>query len=393
MLMQTLDLSQIKTPCWLFDPEIVVANYQHFATLFENAKIAYAFKANPHPAFATNLIQAGAHFCVVSTPHLKQLLALNVNPQRIVYSHTIKSLDEIQFALQAGVRCFACDSLAEIDKMAYFKTPAEIFIRLAVDTSGSMVPLSGKFGVTSETALELMHYAEQRSLKPIGFTFHTGSQCLRLDTWENAIKTVGLIWKLAQQDFGVDFLDIGGGFAVPYASTPPFHLEDIATVVHRNTARYLPDLRRLVLEPGRAIAATAGALLTSVTGIAKRPDGNTWLYIDAGVFSGLFETIDNIRYPVKVVPVPEDSLQSQFLHSIQQQSFSQVDSNGLHTYVLGGQTCDSLDKLFSFTTPKAVLIGDRLLFQNVGAYGYSLESFFNGYSMPVVKIISMNAWP
>jgi len=387
--MLSFDLSQLKTPCWLFDPDIAVANYQRFTALFKHATVAYAFKANPHSAFATSLFKVGAHFCVVSMPHLKQLLKLNIKPQRIVYSHTIKSLDEIQFALQAGVRCFACDSMAEIDKIAYFNIPAEIFIRLDVDSTGSMVPLSGKFGVTPETALELMHYAAQRGLKPIGFTFHTGSQCLRLETWKDAIKTVGSVWEQAKEIFGVDFINIGGGFAVPYVSTPEFHLEDIAVQVYNSIDRYLSGVRRIVLEPGRAIAATAGALLTSVTGIAKRPDGNTWLYIDSGVFNGLFETIDNIRYPVKVVPVQENSLQSKFLHSIQRHSFSQTNADGLHTYVLGGQTCDSLDKLFSFTTSQGVLIGDRLLFQNVGAYGYSLESSFNGYGRPDVKIVSL----
>ena len=389
LIMSHFDLTQLQTPCWLFDPDIAVKNYQCFTALFKQATVAYAFKANPHSAFATSLLNVDAHFCVVSMPHLKQLLKLNIKPQQIVYSHPIKSLDEIQFALQAGVRCFACDSLAEIDKMAYFNIPAEIFIRLDMDTAGSMVPLSDKFGVTPETALELMHYAAQRGLKPIGFTFHIGSQCLYLENWKNAIKTVGSVWKQAKEAFGVDFINIGGGFAVPYANIPDFHLEDIAAQVYHSIDRYLPDVRRIVLEPGRAIVATAGALLTSVTGIAKRPDSNTWLYIDSGVFNGLFETINNIRFPVKIVPVSENSLPSNFLHSIQHKSFSQADNDGLHTYMLAGPTCDSLDKLFSFRTPESILIGDRLLFQDVGAYGYSLESSFNGYSMPNVEIVSL----
>nr|VFJ91606.1 MAG: ornithine decarboxylase [Candidatus Kentron sp. LFY] len=377
------------TPCWLLDPDIVVENYRYFSTLFENAIVAYAVKSNPHPIFLSRLSKAGAHFCVVSTSHLQQLLALNINPQEIVYSHPIKSLNQIEFALQAGVRCFACDSPAEVDKIACFGIPAEIFIRLDVDNTGSMVPLSGKFGVAPDIALELMHRGAQRGLKPIGFTFHVGSQCLRMKSWDGAIETVGSVWEQARKAFHVDFIDIGGGFAVPYPGIPAFHQEDISALIYRDIECYLPGVRRIVLEPGRAISATAGALLVSVIGIAERPDGNIWLYIDAGIFSGLFEILDNFRYPVSVIPAPENSARRAFLQAIRQQNPSRPDSNGQYTYVLGGQTCDSTDKLFDFSVPKPIAIGDRLLLKNTGAYGYSLESRFNGYELPSVEILSL----
>lgn len=387
VLMSILD--KLTTPCWLFDPEIIATNYLKFKEIFDYATVAYAFKANPHLTFAKRLVDAGAYFCVVSTMHLKTLLEIGVKPYQIFYSHPIKSMDAIQFALQSGVSCFACDSLAEIDKIAYFKTPVEIYIRIEVPSTGSMIPLSGKFGVTPEYGLELMHYAAQHGLKPIGFTFHTGSQCLRLSTWDEAIQTVAAVWESARQAFDVDFINIGGGFAVPYASTPEFDLGEIAARIRYCIADYLPCVKRIVLEPGRAVAAPAGAMLTSVIGIAKRPDGNNWLYIDAGVYCGLFETIDNIRYQVKVVPLPEDSLESKFLHTIQHQNFSKTDADGLHTYLIGGQTCDSTDKLFAFTTPNPVLVGDRLLFQNIGAYSYGMETSFNGFRIPNILITSI----
>ncbi len=393
-----IDYSALDTPCWLFDPDRAVANYRQFKHLFEDADIAYAFKTNPHPALSVALHQAGAHFCVVSRRHLEQLLALRVCPTKFVYSHVIKSLDEIQFALKSGVRRFACDSRQEIDKLAFFnnstvtKTPIEVFLRLDVDNSGSVIPLSGKFGVKPDTAMQLMYYAEQQRLIPVGFTFHIGSQCLKLNTWENAIKTVAEIWNPARETFGIDFLNIGGGFVAPYENDPQPSLTDTAKTVHAAIRRFLPRVRHLVLEPGRAIAATAGSLLTSVTGIAERPDGQTWLFLDAGVFNGLFETIDGIQYPVDVLPAPCGSLQARFqIHQGKNSASKNGINNRQYVYMLAGPTCDAMDKLFTITTPRPVSIGDRLLFRNAGAYGYSLESAFNGYTAPAVEVLGQRA--
>nr|VFK22063.1 MAG: ornithine decarboxylase [Candidatus Kentron sp. LPFa] len=385
--MDFAELQRIKAPCWLFDPDIAVANYQRLVTLFENATVAYAVKSNPHPAFLSRLAEVGAHFCVVSRAHIEELLALGVEQQRMVYSHPVKSLDAIGFACRSNVLRFACDSPAEIDKIAGFDTSAEIFIRLRVDNSGSMVKLSDKFGVMPKTALDLMHYAAWRGLKPIGFTFHVGSQCLRLENWSEAIRTVGSVWEQARKLFGIDFINLSGGFPTLYDDdTSLFDLENIAALIQQNIKRYLPGTQRIILEPGRAISATAGALLASVIGIARRPDGYTWLFIDAGFFSGLFETIDGICYPVKVVSI----LDSGLFHGIRQKSLNQPNGDGEYTYMLAGPTCDAIDKLFTLTTSKAISIGDRLLFQHTGAYSYSMESSFNGFDAPSVEIVSLS---
>ena len=387
-----------KTPAWLFNPEIAVSNLEEYYHYFKEASIAYAVKSNPHPSLVMALHRAKAGFCVVSSAHLQQVLSYGAKPSDIHYSHTIKSLEEIQFALEKNIRCFACDSKEEIDKMAFINSeynvtnssPVEIFMRLNVSNSDAIVSLSGKFGVATEQVLELMAYAVGRGLKPVGFTFHVGSQCLTLAAWEKAIKTVASIWEAARRDFSVDFLNIGGGFAAPYKNTQQPALSDVAKTVNAAIQHYLPGVKRLVLEPGRAIVATAGSLLTSVTGMAERSDGQTWLFVDAGVFTGLFETLDGIHYPVTVLPPPENSLQSAFKQAMSDKILNQPETgkvNKLYTYMLAGPTCDSLDKLFTITTAQPVCIGDRLLFGNTGAYGYSLESDFNGYSAPTVKIV------
>jgi len=107
----------------------------------------------------------------------------------------------------------------------------------------------------------------------------------------------------------------------------------------------------------------------------------------------MFETIDNIRYRINVIHTQADGIYSDFFSSLQRSSYSHADTDGMHTYLIGGQTCDSTDKLFAFTTPEPLMIGDRLLFRNIGAYSYGLETSFNGFSAPNEIITNLKDLP
>ena len=393
--MKGFNNTQTQTPYWRFSPDIELANYEQFTKAFPNADIAYAYKSNPHLSLSTVLHQAGSHFCVVSRGHLEELLAIGVPASKIVYSHVIKSLDEIDFAIKKGVFCFACDSIQEINKLAFFSDmigsdkSIEIFIRLDVDNTGSVIPITGKFGVSTDMALNLMEYANGRGVKPIGFTFHIGSQCLNVSTWLSAIERVAEIWEPAQALYGVNFLNIGGGFTGAYENSKQLPLIDLADTLLKAIDKQLPGLQRLVIEPGRAICGTAASLITSVTGIAERPDGKTWLFLDAGVFNGLFETMDGLEYPVTLLQAPITKLQSDFRRYEKHQKLRRPDTGkDRYEYMLAGPTCDSVDKMFSYTPNKEIRIGDCLLFENTGAYGYSIECDFNGYSAPQIEVVS-----
>lgn len=388
-------MSVNNTPYWRFLPDKALANYEKFTEAFPSADIAYAYKSNPHLSLCEILNDAGTHFCVVSRGHLEELLSIGVSPSKIVYSHVIKSLDEIDFAIKNGVYCFACDSIQEVNKLAFFNDklddgkPIEIFIRLDVDNTGSVIPLTGKFGVSTDAALNLMEYADQMGIKPIGFTFHIGSQCLKMGTWLDAIKRVREVWKPAQALYGVSFLNIGGGFTGAYENSQQLPLTELANMLLEAIEENLPGVERLVVEPGRAICSTAVSLMTSVTGIADRTDGKTWLFLDAGVFNGLFETMDGLEYPVTILPAPENTLQSEFQKYEQHNALHRPEGQKTsYEYMLAGPTCDSVDKMYLYKSDREIRIGDRLLFENTGAYGYSLESDFNGYRAPMVEVVS-----
>ena len=242
---------------------------------------------------------------------------------------------------------------------------------MTVPHTGALWPLTHKFGVEPAQAVDLLKMARSRGLKPVGLAFHVGSQCARPETWVEALQACAPAWQMAhEQGIELDLIDLGGGFPARYTGPVPSP-QDIAYAVNRVLGVALPGARRIFLEPGRGVCGDAADLVLQVTGLAERPDGQMWLYVDAGYFSGLYEIPDGIRPPV---------------HPI----FSEPRPLGMTTYRLAGPTCDSLDTLFEMRAPMELKLGDRLVLKHTGAYVYNVGSPFNGFAPP--EAINADEW-
>jgi ornithine decarboxylase len=250
-------------------------------------------------------------------------------------------------------------------------------VRLAVDNTGSVLPLAGKFGVDGAQALELVDQARELGLQPIGLSFHVGSQCLSPMNWANAIKACGDVWRAAaERGHEFTFLDLGGGYPAGHYHTSSIPtIEEIGEVVTRAIDDYIPytpDLM-LVLEPGRGLAGESGRLLAAVEGKAQR-GGDTWLYLDAGVFNGLMETYEG--FPPVVRLLADDA----HLRSTMR-------------YTLAGPSCDSCDVVARDIELPEVHIGDRLVFLDAGAYVSEYGAAFNGFPIPGIVALEQTYEP
>jgi len=238
-------------------------------------------------------------------------------------------------------------------------------VRMTVPHTGALWPLTHKFGVEPQRAVELLKLARERGLRPVGLAFHVGSQCTRPETWADALHAVAPAWAGAREaGIELDLIDLGGGFPAQYTGSVP-KPTDVARVVNRVIGACVPGARRVFLEPGRGVSATSCDMVLEVIGVAERPDGQTWLYLDGGVFSGLYEIPDGIRPAVR--PVVAESRPM-----------------GMITYRLAGPTCDSVDTLFEMRSPVELKTGDRLVLKNCGSYVYGVASPFNGFAQPEV---------
>lgn len=362
------------TPSLILDFNIINSTYERFLKAFPGGEVYYAMKANANPLINRLVAERNGGLEIASAAELERALEAGVDGERIICSNPIKNAVFLKQMYQVGVYAVVVDSSFEVEKVARYAPGMRVYIRLAVDNTGSVLPLAGKFGVSGEMALELADQARNLGLEPIGLSFHVGSQCLSPSNWVNAIRACGEVWRMARER-GHDFylLDIGGGFPAGHyhdASIPT--IESIGTAAMAAIETYIPyhaEFLKLVLEPGRGLVGESGRLLVTVEGKAQRGD-DTWLYLDAGVFNGLMETYEG--FPPVVSLLDEDA-----------------DSRATCRYTLAGPSCDSCDVIARNIELPEIHIGDRLVFYDAGAYTNEYAVAFNGFPTPTV--IALNA--
>jgi ornithine decarboxylase len=363
------------TPALIIDFEIIRQTYARFVAAYPNAQIAYAMKANANPVVIRAIGQMGGGMEIASLAELKLALDAGVAPDQIICSNPIKNPMFLMQLHAEGAYAMVVDSPDEVEKVAQYAPGSRVYVRLAVDNTGSVLPLAGKFGVDAQTAVDLFDQARDLGLQPMGLSFHVGSQCLNPQNWVNAIRACGEAWQMAAaRGHHLYFLDIGGGFPAGHYHTPSIPtIEAIGSAVMDAVRAFIPasDDFRLILEPGRGLVGEAGRLITTVVGKAQRV-GKPWLYMDAGVFNGLMETFEG--FPPVVRPLRDD--------------IGEGEARSPVCYTLAGPSCDSCDVVARDLELPEVKIGERLVFFDAGAYTNEYAAAFNGF--PIPQFIAVN---
>ncbi len=299
-----LDSFTHETPFFVFSRARLIERLNEFKTYFPHSSIFYAMKANSEPEVLTILRDHGSSFEVASIHELDLLHEIGVPPDRIIFGTAVKPARHVKAAFAYGVDRFAFDSQAELHKIAAEAPGSRVFVRVTVEEQGSRFTFSEKFSTSIETAVPLLRAAQALGLVPYGMSFHVGSQASNPHAWANALTRLApAIESLTHLGTTLDAINIGGGFPCRYILSEGVpSLPDIATSIH-DTCRQLGLRQRLILEPGRGVVAQAGCLVASVIARHER-NGRTWLYLDAGVYNGLYETLafqGSTQYHVTVV--------------------------------------------------------------------------------------------
>jgi ornithine decarboxylase len=356
-------LSDEPPPYLLMDKEVVKEKVSLIGKGIKNAKVFYAVKANPDREVLAFLNGFGVGFEIASEGELQILASLGVGPERIITSNPIKSLKFLEQAVSYGVNYFAYDSPAEVEKLARYAQGSNVYVRLTVPNEGSEWPLSKKFGVEMDEAVELLVQAQKRGLNPFGITFHVGSQCNNVYNWDTAIEKARELSETAEhQGIILRMLNIGGGYPIRYTK----NVVDIATIekkIDKVISRKFSKDLEVFIEPGRSVVGDSGIFVATVIGKARRGDEN-WLYIDVGVFNGLMESVGGIKYQYIVGSRSEPKL-----------------------WTVSGPSCDSFDVIDRDVELPEPEVGNRILIPSSGAYTISYASEFNGFSIPKTILI------
>ena len=364
--LQYLDNEKIITPFLLIDSEKVREKVALIGRHIKNAKLFYAVKANPDIKVIKFLNKLKTGFEIASEGELELLSSIGVEASRIISSNPVKSLKFLKLAASYGVDRFSFDSVDEVDKLMKYIPGCSVYIRLSVPNEGSEWPLSKKFGVELDNALKLLLYAGERGLKPAGITFHVGSQCTNVYSWNIALDKAKALWDMAEKKgLKLKLLNIGGGYPINYTKNV-VGIEAIERNINTLIYERFPEDIDIYMEPGRAVVGDAGIFVSTVIGKAKRED-QEWLYIDVGVFNGLMESVGGIKYSYIV------------------ESNKQVRSRKLWT--MAGPSCDSFDVIDKNVLLPEPEVGNLVLILSSGAYTISYASEFNGFSIPRTILI------
>lgn len=358
----------VATPYLRMDLDAVATAYRRMAAALPGVHIHYAMKCNPDRRVLAMLGALGCRFEIASAPELDLLLDLGFAAADQLYSNPVKPRGHIAHAHAAGLNRFAVDSVAELHKIAAAAPGAAVYARLAVADGSSEVQSEGKFGVDGATAGALLLAARELGLQPHGLTFHVGSQMLDPAHWERAIAQSGAVMRdLRRQGLTLAMLDIGGGFPAAYAS-PVRPIEDFGRRIIAALAAHLPYPVYVVAEPGRALVAEAGLLVSRVIGTAERA-GRKWVHVDVGAFNGMMEALETrnqLRYPVR------DSRRAALKQLVH----------------LTGPSCDSQDTLlFDVPLSRGIIDDDLVFIGSAGAYTTSYASNFNGFDVPMTHCV------
>jgi ornithine decarboxylase len=365
---------QHPTPAFWINGQRVRQNYGQFVENLPGAQIFYAVKANPYPGVLRVLKDMGASFDAASLAETRTLLRLGVAPKQIAFTTPVKPVEEIKAARRLGIEVFVADCPMEVDKLGTAAPGSHVLIRIQAPNAGSQWPLSRRFGIGVEHAVDLLKRVRACSLMPLGLTFHVGSQCMNPGNWVDGIQRCAAVWTEFERVSGhpLSVLDLGGGFPVQYIEAVPA-VQDICLEIRAEITRAWGSTRvpRLWIEPGRAIVADAAVAVSSVIGRVDR-GGATWVFCDLGAFNGLLELIEpsskGFEYEVCT-------------------DVRNGDRAHREEVTLAGPSCDGDDVLSHEVTLPGVTLGDRIYFLRAGAYSLAYCSRFCGNTRPKVHVV------
>ena len=331
--------------------------------IFQNkfpGKILYAMKANPHPVVLDTIIKSGIkNIDVASIKEIETIKKIDPNV-KCSYMHAVKSRESIKDAYyNYKVKTFSLDSKDELIKIIESTNRAkdlDLFVRISVSNEHAEIDLSKKFGAITSEAIGLFRLTSQYA-KKIGLSFHVGSQCMHPISYAKGITEVGKIIKKTK--IIPDYINVGGGFPTIYPDLIPQSLDNYFEEIKRALKDLkLNKLPEIICEPGRAIVAESGSTIVRVNLRKKQK-----LYINDGTYGSLFDAgTPNIVYPSKLI------------------TNGRIISKKMTPFDFYGPTCDSMDYMKGpFVLPNNVKESDYIELGQLGAYGLTFRTKFNGF--------------
>ncbi|MCK5918957.1 MAG: diaminopimelate decarboxylase [Cocleimonas sp.] len=354
------------TPCYIYSRKTLERHWHAFNDAFGEHQhlICYSVKACSNIAILNLFARLGSGFDIVSVGELERVLAAGGDPKKVVFSGVGKRSDEMQRALEVGIRCFNIESEAELDRLndiaGKLNKVATISIRVNPDVDAKTHPYistglkENKFGID----INLVEGVYQRAaameyINIEGIDCHIGSQLTELSPFMDALeRLIALAERLEDNGIAIKHLDLGGGLGVRYDDeNPPLPADYTKELFsHEKLKNY-----EVLIEPGRAIAANSAILVTKVEYL-KQGDEKGFAIVDVAmndlIRPALYQAWQDI------IPV------------------RQKDTLSEKRYDVVGPICESAD-FIGKNRDLDLQQDDLLAIRSAGAYGFTMASNYN----------------
>ena len=358
---------QFGTPLYIYSKATLERHWHAFDNAFGEHPhlVCFAVKSNPNIAILNVMAKLGSGFDIVSQGELERVLAAGGDAAKVVFSGVAKSHQEIARALEVNIRCFNVESEAELLRINQIAGDmgkiAPISLRVNPDVDAHTHPYistglkENKFGVSVEQAREVYKLAATLpNIRIVGMDCHIGSQLTELQPFLDAVdRLIVLMEQLKQDGIHLKHLDLGGGLGVTYTDEAPPHPTDYAKALWEKLSAF--SELEIIVEPGRAITANAGILVTKVEYL-KSNESRNFAIVDAGmndmIRPALYQAYMNILEIDRTL-VREEKI-----------------------YDVVGPICETSDFLGK-QRKLAIAEGDYLAQRSAGAYGASMSSNYN----------------
>ncbi|GAA5218606.1 diaminopimelate decarboxylase [Corallincola platygyrae] len=359
--------AQYGTPLYIYSRATIERHFQAFEAAAGDHPhlVCYAVKANSNIAVLNVLARLGAGFDIVSAGELARVVEAGGDPSKVVFSGVAKTADEMAYALELGIHCFNVESSQELDRLNQVAGEmgkiAPVSIRVNPDVDAKTHPYistglkENKFGIAiAEAPATYAKAASLPNLNVVGVDCHIGSQLTDIAPFIDALdRLLALIDNLAEQGIKIRHLDVGGGLGVTYDDETPPHPEAYASALRERLADR-PELL-LVFEPGRAIMANAGILVTEVEYLKPGEEKN-FAIVDAAMNDLIRPSLYSAWQAIVPVKPRTDVPEA--------------------IYDIVGPICETGDFLGKDRS-LAIDQGDLLVVRSAGAYGFTMSSNYN----------------
>lgn len=354
------------TPAYIYSRATLERHWHAFNNAVSAHKhlICYAVKANSNIGVLSVLAKLGSGFDIVSGGELSRVIEAGGDPSKVVFSGVAKTEKEIAFALEKGIKCFNVESIPELDRINNVAEQigkiAPISLRINPDVDANTHPYistglkANKFGIAKDDAIAAYTYANELPFLDIqGMDCHIGSQLTTLSPFVDALeRLLILIDQLAEKGIQISHLDVGGGLGVTYNTETAPHPDEYAAAMAEKMQNHKHLM--LILEPGRAIAANAGILITKVE-FLKQGEEKNFAIVDAAMNDLLRPALYSAWQKIEPVEIRKQNAQ---------------------LYDVVGPVCETGDFLGK-DRKLAIEPSDILAVKSAGAYGFVMSSNYN----------------